>query len=146
MRKVGELSDVTAQEVAESCKAYKGAYDALAPFKRLLDVWVSEYFGNKDAKRTTQECAGEIVTNDYRATNKEDKKAVEVGLSLAKTKRFFHWELEFPEGFFEETKRKEGGGFDSVVGNPHPLGSATLAFKYPLFLPLRTAFASIPSS
>ena len=54
MRKVGELSDVTAQEVAESRKAYKGAYDALAPFKRLLDVWVSEYFGNKGAKHTTR--------------------------------------------------------------------------------------------
>ncbi len=134
MRKVGELSDVTAQEVAESRKAYKGAYDALAPFKRLLDVWVSEYFGNKGAKRTTQECAGEIVTNDYRATNKEDKKAVEVGLSLAKTKRFFHWELEFPEVFFDETKRRDNGGFDAVMGNPpyvrqEGLGDDKVAFK-----------------
>ncbi len=50
MRKVGELSDVTAQEVAESRKAYQGAYDALAPFKRLLDVWVSEYLATKRLK------------------------------------------------------------------------------------------------
>lgn len=134
MRKVGELSDVTAQEVAESRKAYKGAYDALAPFKRLLDVWVSEYFGNKGAKHTTQECAGAIVTNDYRETNKEDKKAIETALAFAGTKHFFHWELEFPEVFFDETKRKEGGGFDSVVGNPpyvrqEGLGDDKVAFK-----------------
>src|SRR5256886_4871285 len=64
MRRVGELSDVTAQEVAESRKAYKGAYDALAPFKRLLDVWISEYFGNKKARITTSVYAGAIVAGN----------------------------------------------------------------------------------
>ena len=118
MRKVGELSDVTAQEVAESRKAYMGAYDALAPFKRLLDVWVSEYFGNKKAQITTSMYAGAIVANNYSKANQEDKKAIETALALAKDKRFFHWELEFPEVFFDETKRKENGGFDAVVGNP----------------------------
>src|SRR6266849_6515423 len=118
MRKVGELSDVTAQEVAESRKAYKGAYDALAPFKRLLDVWVSEYFGNKGAKRITQDCAGAIVNNDYSETGKGEKQAIETAHFLAQTKRFFHWELEFPEVFFDESKRKDNGGFDAVVGNP----------------------------
>ena len=118
MRKVGELSDVTAQEVAESRKAYKGAYDALVPFKRLLDVWVSEYFGNKGAKHTTRLYAGAIVADNYSKANQEDKKAIETALAVSKTKRFFHWELEFPEVFFDETKRKENGGFDAVVGNP----------------------------
>jgi len=88
---VGELSDVTAQEVAASRQAYKGAYDALAPFKRLLDVWVSEYFGIKGAKHITQECAGAIVDDNYSKANQEDKKAIEAALALAKDKRFFHW-------------------------------------------------------
>src|SRR5205823_8639736 len=118
MRKVGELSDVTAQEVNATRKAYQGAYDALAPFKRLLDVYISEYFGNKGAKHTTRLYAGAIVGNDYSKANPEDKKAIESALSLAQAKRFFHWELEFPEVFFDETKRKENGGFDAVVGNP----------------------------
>ena len=122
MRKVGELSDVTAQEVAESRKAYKGAYDALAPFKRLLDVWISEYFGNKKARITTSVYAGAIVADNYSKANSEDKKAIETALVLAKGKRFFHWELEFPEVFFDETERMENGGFDAVVGNP-PYGS-----------------------
>src|SRR6266581_1708703 len=65
MRRVGSLSDITAQEVAESRKAYQGAYDALAPFKRLLDVWTSEYFGNKGAKHTTRLYANAIVANNY---------------------------------------------------------------------------------
>src|SRR6266699_3390112 len=118
MRRVGELSDVTAQEVAESRKAYKGAYDALAPFKRLLDVWISEYFGNKKARITTSVYAGAIVAGNYSKANEEDRKAIETALVLAKDKHFFHWDLEFPEVFYDETKRKENGGFDAVVGNP----------------------------
>jgi hypothetical protein len=134
MRKVGELSDVTAQEVAESRKAYKGTYDALAPFKRLLDVWISEYFGNKKAQITTSMYAGAIVVDNYSKANQEDKKAIETALVLAKDKRFFHWELEFPEVFFDETERKENGGFDAVVGNPpyvrqEGLGDDKIAFK-----------------
>jgi hypothetical protein len=134
MRKVGELSDVTAQEVAESRKAYKGAYDALVPFKRLIDVWLSEYFGNKGAKHTTRVYSSAIVTNDYSEANREDRHAIESALALSQSKRFFHWELEFPEVFFDETQRKEHGGFDAVVGNPpyvrqEELGDDKVAFK-----------------
>ncbi len=134
MRKVGELSDVTAQEVAASRAAYKGAYDALAPFKRLLDVYISEYFGNKGAKHKTRLYAGAIVAGNYNLSNPEDKRAIETALTLALTKRFFHWELEFPEVFFDESKRKENGGFDAVVGNPpyvrqEGLGDDKAAFK-----------------
>ena len=122
MRKVGELSDATAQEVIESRKAYQGAYDALAPFKRLLDVYISEYFGNRGAKHTTRLYAGAIVANDYSRANPDDRKAIETALSLAQSRHFFHWELEFPEVFFDETQRKDNGGFDAVVGNP-PYGN-----------------------
>ncbi|MDQ6661823.1 MAG: Eco57I restriction-modification methylase domain-containing protein, partial [Chloroflexota bacterium] len=118
MRRVGSLSDVTAQEVAESRKAYQGAYDALAPFKRLLDVWISEYFGNKGAKHTTHTYADAIVADDYSKINPQDKQAITTALELTQTKRFFHWELEFPEVFYDAAERKENGGFDAVVGNP----------------------------
>jgi hypothetical protein len=46
-------------------------------------------------------------------------------LAVAEEKRFFHWELEFPEVFYgprpgtERTiERLEGAGFDVVIGNP----------------------------
>ncbi|MCX9076208.1 MAG: N-6 DNA methylase [Candidatus Methanoperedens sp.] len=37
---------------------------------------------------------------------------------LAEEKNFFHWELEFPEIFFEGGAPKENSGWDVVVGNP----------------------------
>ena len=37
----------------------------------------------------------------------------------ARSHRFFHWELEFPEVFFDRTGRRLARpGFDAVVGNP----------------------------
>src|SRR2546426_1020926 len=37
----------------------------------------------------------------------------------AHERRFFHWELEFPEVFFyEDGTPRESAGFDAVIGNP----------------------------
>ncbi|RJQ55479.1 MAG: hypothetical protein C4526_03520 [Nitrospiraceae bacterium] len=39
--------------------------------------------------------------------------------AIAREKRFFHWELSFPEVFFNENgSPKETPGFDCVIGNP----------------------------
>ncbi|MHB8647420.1 MAG: Eco57I restriction-modification methylase domain-containing protein [Thermomicrobiales bacterium] len=41
-------------------------------------------------------------------------------LATARERRFFHWELEFPEVFFAADGRPKGehAGFDAVIGNP----------------------------
>jgi predicted RNA methylase len=42
---------------------------------------------------------------------------------ITREKMFFHWELEFPEVFFnEDGSPKENPGFDAVIGNP-PYGA-----------------------
>lgn len=39
--------------------------------------------------------------------------------AAAASRRFFHWELEFPEAFFTAAgARDPNGGFDAVIGNP----------------------------
>ncbi len=50
MRHVGELSDVTTEQVDESKNEYRKASEALAPFKRILDVYTSQWFGNASKK------------------------------------------------------------------------------------------------
>lgn len=39
---------------------------------------------------------------------------------IAKSRTFFHWQMEFPEVFFESDGRSlpRGAGFDAVIGNP----------------------------
>ncbi|HHY58782.1 MAG TPA: hypothetical protein GYA08_25500, partial [Chloroflexi bacterium] len=46
MRQVSYLSDNTVQQVVSSRSAYRSAADYLAPFKRILDVYTSRWFGN----------------------------------------------------------------------------------------------------
>jgi hypothetical protein len=134
MRRVSERADITASEVAESRREYRRAYDALAPFKRLLNTWVSEYFGVKGAQQMTRMCIEAIVEGNYSHIDKADLAAIEQAEQLAERKRFFHWELEFPEVFFNREQRKPDGGFDAVIGNPpyvrqEGLGDDKVAFK-----------------
>ena len=50
--------------------------------------------------------------------------------SIAKEIKFFHWELEFPEVFFnEDGSPKENPGFDCVIGNP-PYGVLSREWFY----------------
>jgi type I restriction-modification system DNA methylase subunit len=47
------------------------------------------------------------------------KPLLESSEAIAKRKQFFHWELEFPEVFFEQDgSPKTNPGFDCVIGNP----------------------------
>lgn len=137
MRHVGELSDVTAAQVKESRSEYKKASDSLAPFRRILDVYVSQWFGNEGKSKgnkkkselsppleflQSDEAEAFINARDLNnAVNKlsaSDRKIVQTAMNAVKEKRFFHWELEFPEVFYEKGKEKENPGFDAVIGNP----------------------------
>jgi hypothetical protein len=55
--------------------------------------------------------------------------------STAETYRFFHWELEFPEIFFDRHGQFKGsaGGFDVVIGNPPYVRQEELAVFKPYF-------------
>jgi len=141
MREVGELSDVTSKDVSESRRKYKKATDALASFKRILDVYTSRWFGNepytlgRGRKRTEHDPAKEFLQSqevegwlkDPEGAKLSDwgRKISETAARAAAEKRFFHWELEFPEVFYGQRpgterviERLEGAGFDAVVGNP----------------------------
>lgn len=119
MRQVGELTDSTFEEVQESQKKYEKAADALKPFKLILDLWTSEHFGNKAAQRFLTH-GGDVeafLKGNSRMPEKISKLRQETE-KISQTKRFFHWELEFPEVFYEGAREKENPGFDAVIGNP----------------------------
>jgi hypothetical protein len=118
MRKVGEYADITAQEVGISRAMYKEANQRLLPHKRLLHVLLSEVFGNKGATQTLRICTKELLAGEYNSLNEVDQKAITLALALAETKHFLHWDLEFPEVYFDQTGRMIHGGFDAIIGNP----------------------------
>ena len=142
MRHVGDLSDVTSAQVHQSRDEFRRASDALAPFKRMLDIYTSQWFGNTPYREGRGRAAIEInpAVQFLQSAESEDwireptktgglsdfgREIAETTLQAAGEKRFFHWELEFPEVFYgpregttQAIERKKGSGFDAVVGNP----------------------------
>jgi len=103
------LEDIRAKEAAD-----QAIEELKAPFKAVADLWVSTYFGHEVAEEEYQEALQHIG---------ESKKllglpTVQRAMKIAEERPFFHWELEFPEVFYEDSKRRENAGFDAVVGNP----------------------------
>jgi len=86
------------------------------PFIDIANLWLSAYFGNEFGRAEYSELQNKLVApaEDWSSAQKQEwfKKGVEI----ASEKRFFHWELEFPEVFFGA--RQKNPGFDAVVGNP----------------------------
>jgi len=105
-------------ETLEDIKAKTAADHAIEelkdPFKAVADLWVSTYFGNDLSKSEYQEALEHIGEPGQLLS----LPAVERGREIGGAKRFFHWEVEFPEVFYEDSKRRENSGFDAVVGNP----------------------------
>jgi len=155
MREVAELPDVTSKDVSESRKRYKKATDALAPFKRLLGVYTSRWFGNvpytsgKGRNKTQHDPAKEFLLSQEAEAWLKDPEDVklsnwaheiaEKAASAVEEKRFFHWELEFPEIFYgprpgteRVIERRDGPGFDAVIGNP-PYGMVVDVTEKPYF-------------
>ena len=80
----------------------------------LANVWLSTFFGNKVKEDDYYELQGHLSPEkfpDWAGIREQEwfGRAQEI----AEEKRFFHWELEFPEAF-----SGEGRGFDVVIGNP----------------------------
>lgn len=108
-----ELEDIRVKEAADQ------TVDNLqAPFKAVADLWVSTCFGNEVTEGEYQEA--------LRHTSEPRQVLPLPGIGRAQTigreKRFFHWELEFPEVFYEKSARRDNPGFEAVVGNP-PFGA-----------------------
>lgn len=126
---VAGISDATYQQVKDSAKKYSEADTSVEGYRILLDILVSEYFGTKDAKRFLLEQGTRIDLNNLQKSISsmaaKDRKVIDAVEKVAHEKKFFHWEIEFPEVFYERNRgmeqkveKKEHPGFDCVIGNP----------------------------
>ncbi len=120
MRGVSTLSDATFAEVETSERLFKEFDQAAKPFKRLLDIYVSQFFGVKQAKNFLERFGINAINAKFENMNAADIAVYEEARRLFDQKRFFHWDLEFPEVFIdlESASWKENPGFHAVIGNP----------------------------
>ena len=120
MRGVSVLSDATFAEVEQSERLFKQFDAAAKPFKQLLDIYVSQFFGVKQAKNLLERLGTALINPDLDSMKEADLTVLEDSHQLYEEKRFFHWDLEFPEVFvdLENANWSENPGFDAVIGNP----------------------------
>ncbi len=133
---LSKLADATAAEVSTSQGLHDAARRELAGYQIVLDLLVARHFGFPNAVSLLTEGQGWQLGSREKlldSLHDEDERALVAEVeSLARRpdRRFFHWEIEFPEvffGFLEADQRQirhkdrieEGSaGFDCVVGNP----------------------------
>lgn len=135
-KKLTEISDDTLDNIRRKEEIFSEfkktlEYDMM---KTLADLRTSIYFGNEVDEDTYGNYSGDAFFSTKKDWwKKKERDFAQKGTELAEEKRFFHWELEFPEVFYEKGKPKENPGFDVVIGNP-PYG-AELSKQDRNFLP-----------
>ncbi|EMA68830.1 putative restriction/modification enzyme [Halorubrum aidingense JCM 13560] len=108
----------------ESVKSMEELYDEIRDdplYTRLFElanVHTAEEFGADVPEDAYEQMAGAIENeDDWTAIRGEDW--FTAAQATDDEQNFFHWELEFPEVFFDaEGEKMSEAGFDAVVGNP----------------------------
>jgi len=94
----------------------------LSRWKRIAHVWCATWFGPGG---TVAPAAAFGSLSDFVLTGRSDlprqtaSRYIDAAEAIATARRFFHWELEYPEVFFDcDGHRRPHAGFDAVIGNP----------------------------
>jgi len=101
------LHGLPVQDAAERARMYREELlgsEAYRSLKEALDLWCACWFWPAEEL----DCAP--LPSAFADPSAETRA---VAARLAARKRFFHWELQFPDVY-----RSEGSGFDAVLGNP----------------------------
>jgi hypothetical protein len=105
----------------------------VARWRRLADLWVSAYFGNGLSAEEYRALADRLQGRESLLSAAQAEAFL--GHPAAAENDYFHWELAFPEVFFDEYGRSlaEAAGFDAVIGNPPYVRQEQLTPLKPFF-------------
>jgi hypothetical protein len=95
---------------------------AVSRWKRVADLWCARWFSPPDARvpaSAFHAVLDQIVAGSGALPAAVADRCLHTADAVAAAKRFFHWELEFPEAFFDASGgRLTAPGFDAVITNP----------------------------
>ncbi len=95
---------------------------ALATWKRIADLWCASWFAAPPQALPSSAfgaLSDQLVTGRGALPDAMRDAYLGTAGAISEARRFFHWELEFPEVFFgADGARLPAPGFDAVIGNP----------------------------
>ena len=114
------LDQVREKERAHAALNARGT--ALSNWKRVADVWCATWFaspGTEVPRAAFGSLSDAILAGHSALPARAAGAYLAAADDIASLRRFFHWELEFPEVFFGgDGRRRPDAGFDAVIGNP----------------------------
>ena len=122
LKMIRRMPSETVEQVKEKNKLYHKVFDlSRLPFLAAADLWCSTFFAPADAKISPdryQEVIEAIGKPYFLDLVRQPWAEAALGAVRRPEVAPFHWELEYPEVFFDETHRRPEAGFDAVIGNP----------------------------
>ncbi|RKU17102.1 hypothetical protein C6500_16100 [Candidatus Poribacteria bacterium] len=114
---IEEMESRTADQIHAMEHQLDIAQQMLRFHKGVANLWTSVYFGNDVSRATYHQALNALRSQDTDAL--ENLLSYRRAQGIGTEKKFFHWEIEFPEVFRDKHGReKDNPGFDAVVGNP----------------------------
>ena len=99
------------------------AQQTLSKHKEIADIWLSVHFGNSVERGNYHNALKALGSRQANVNISTSLSSHQEAQRLAEHYRYFHWEIEFPEIFRDESGNElENQGFDAIVGNP-PYGA-----------------------
>jgi len=140
-REIAVLPSDTHEDESIKERIYAELDKARAPYREVANLWLAPFYGEE--YRITPEQYQTAIRALGGTVDERNALASEAwyvnAQTLANEKRFFHWELEFPDAFFESRgtgavwKPKAERGFDAIIGNPPYVRQGGLAEDKPAF-------------
>ncbi len=138
MGQMQELLEID-NETLEDVKSMEEIYDQIREdplYQRLFEltnVHTAERFG-LDVPEDVYEQMAAAIEDKEKWSEIQEEDWFRSAQNHSKDESFFHWELEYPEVFFNENGEKiEHAGFDAVVGNPPYVRQEQLTAAKPYF-------------
>jgi hypothetical protein len=99
-----------------------GRTAVLSRWKRIAHLWCAAWFSREDDAAPSSafgSLSDAILTGRCALPAKTARRYLDAADGVGGARRLFHWELEFPEVFFDrDGTRLTHAGFDAVIGNP----------------------------
>ncbi len=118
MSRIGTMLSETVEDVYAKEQIFAELRRQLDGWRTLANVWTSSFFGNAMSPEEYREVVRHLQGE---ATSLSAAQLVPfLHHAAVMDNDYFHWELAFPEIFFDEYGRSLGdrAGFDAVIGNP----------------------------
>jgi len=111
------LAQVRAKEQAHEASC--GREGALSRWKQIADAWCASWFSARMPATAFTAIVDALLHDSASLPRRTVEAYLTAAAEAARAQRFFHWELECPEVFFDANgARLPNPGFDAVIGNP----------------------------